>query len=1094
MFREWGTFVTRHPYAVLAVWLIVLLVSVPLALTFSDRLTYSMDSFIPKDLESIQAQDIYNAQFPDSAQSQIIIAVKGDPGAAMAFVDQLNHTVNNGSIKNVTSTSYVYEIQRSTLANVSPELHTGLHDLYANATDASKELYNATDSIRDASRDLYYLRDNVTEINSQLCSAWGQAAGSSDMMYGLRSQIVATHAGLYYVKNSNPGMTDDEVISAFIAGQGLTEADRPRLYAIYGLTATPTGAAIDELTMSFVTASLSGGDAAQARELYARGNNRDAIWQYVLDSAIAGQENSTVIDTIRGAWSLGRSMTNETADEYVLARAGSDMNESERQKLADIYSWGKNPDASVVSHYVIDEAGKDLNESEREFIGEVYDLGRSPSTDSLRTYTVNKVNEDLDLAGNLSYMYALLDLDRNISKADVEAFARSWAGTHDFSNPQILPAAVVEEMSKGDLTLFVVGLKDNEESQAATDAVVTVRDEVKSLLSQDRFAGLKAYVTGSVAMSLDAKTTSLEDMNNIDKISVVMILVLLCLYFRSFVAPIVPLAAVGTGIVVCFGGLCLLAGVVPLFYLIMTLCVVIMLGAGTDYCVFTLSRYAEERALGRDVKSSVITAVEHAGKSVASSGITAMIGFSALLLVDQGIFGGIGIGIAFGIMISLLVALSLLPAVLTLAGDRLFWPRKIYNTGNSGVASGIWSKITRKVIRHSKIILVLAILVCIPAVYFTLQLQLGADYVANMAPGVESKMGFDAINDAFGSGTVDKVMVLMTLPQDARDSSGNISRPVLDQVESVSAMLSGIQGVDNVYSMTRPDGATISYTNLSAYPMIEREYYQASMNDSLGNDNRTIVLYTSFKDSPYSIENSKVIDHMRENLTAYADMSGDGITYMIGGSPAGLHDYQSLVTGKYNTVYALVLVGVFLVLMVLLRSVFTPLRLILTLLASVVWTIAAYVVIYQIWGGLSTEWLLPIFLFCALMGLGVDYDIFLVSRIREEVLKGKTDEEAIEHAVEATGTIITLCGAVMASAFGSMMISSSLELKEFGFVLCFAIILDATLMRLVIVPAIMVLMKKYNWWMPFMGSIEDQRKKLAGPKQELPAEIIVKEK
>jgi RND superfamily putative drug exporter len=250
--------------------------------------------------------------------------------------------------------------------------------------------------------------------------------------------------------------------------------------------------------------------------------------------------------------------------------------------------------------------------------------------------------------------------------------------------------------------------------------------------------------------------------------------------------------------------------------------------------------------------------------------------------------------------------------------------------------------------------------------------------------------------------------------------------------------------------------------------MIEREYYQTSMDDNLGNDGRTITLYTSFRGSPYSIENSHVIDHIRSNLTAYAAAADDGVTFMIGGSPAGLHDYQTLITGKYNSVYALVLVGVFIVLMALLRSVFTPLRLILTLLASVVWTIAAYVIVFQMWGGMSTEWLLPIFLFCALMGLGVDYDIFLVSRIREEVLKGKSDEEAIEHSVKATGTIITLCGAVMASAFGSMMISSSLELKEFGFVLFLAIILDATLMRLVIVPAIMVLMKKYNWWMPFV--------------------------
>src|SRR5512147_702764 len=101
MFREWGVFVTRHPYAVLAVWLIMLVLSVPLALTFSDRLTYSMDSFIPQDLESIRAQDVYDARFPDAAQSQLIVAIKGDPGTAVAFADRLNRSVNDGTIPNI---------------------------------------------------------------------------------------------------------------------------------------------------------------------------------------------------------------------------------------------------------------------------------------------------------------------------------------------------------------------------------------------------------------------------------------------------------------------------------------------------------------------------------------------------------------------------------------------------------------------------------------------------------------------------------------------------------------------------------------------------------------------------------------------------------------------------------------------------------------------------------------------------------------------------------------------------------------------------------------------------------------------------------
>ena len=101
------------------------------------------------------------------------------------------------------------------------------------------------------------------------------------------------------------------------------------------------------------------------------------------------------------------------------------------------------------------------------------------------------------------------------------------------------------------------------------------------------------------------------------------------------------------------------------------------------------------------------------------------------------------------------------------------------------------------------------------------------------------------------------------------------------------------------------------------------------------------------------------------------------------------------------------------------------------------------------------------------MGLGMDYDIFLMTRVKEEVMKGKSDEEAIAHAVEYTGSIITICGVIMAGAFGTMMLSSMGMLQEFGFGLCFAILIDATIVRIYLVPAIMILLKKWNWWAPF---------------------------
>jgi RND superfamily putative drug exporter len=232
-------------------------------------------------------------------------------------------------------------------------------------------------------------------------------------------------------------------------------------------------------------------------------------------------------------------------------------------------------------------------------------------------------------------------------------------------------------------------------------------------------------------------------------------------------------------------------------------------------------------------------------------------------------------------------------------------------------------------------------------------------------------------------------------------------------------------------------------------------------------DGRTTLLYVSFVGSPYSEESQSTIDSLKEKLGAY-ERNNTGTTLLLGGSNVGTYEYQKMCTDKYAIVIPVVLIGIFLILVLLLRSVFTPARLVFTLLMSISWTLAAFIIVFQYWMQVSVSWILPIILFCVLMGLGVDYDIFLVSRIREEVLKGRGEEEAIKQAVESTGTIITLCGAVMASAFGSMLLSSMLELKEFGFVLCLAIILDATVMRLVIVPAIMVLMKKYNWWMPFV--------------------------
>jgi RND superfamily putative drug exporter len=1182
IFGRLGEAVTRHPWAIIAIWAIALVVSLPLVGMFTGNLEYDVQKFIPKDLGSYQAKDKYDEQFPGDYKNQIIVVVESEnKTAAMRFIDDLDEKVKaDTAIRNVTGTSSIYSVQRDAVVNMTPELYRGLYEAFDNASDGNRELWNATDTVINTSNGLYWLWDNVTEANSELYKARKMVVDSSAKLYSARDQVVSAHDGLYQVKgvadlvdgipayyvqvyvNANKSGLDDAnssavalqqtqafisssipassqplaqgYLSAFhgywinnyspdpmaraqaainnagvvfintqvpaeqrplmlsaiksrpladygnstnvrafcvntvVAMQNITDqAQAQQLYAIYDLGPSPSGASIDGFVLNMISSMMPGADRKSIEEIYYLGRNPSdgAIGSYLVNKAIAALgENATqeAKDVLWDAWNIGPTATKQDFDDYVLKKAGKGLNQTEKQALQEIYSWGPNPNESVVRAYVLREAGKGLNETENQTLAEIYDLGRSPDSETIKKYVVSKAMEELSLRCNDSYFMALLGLERNMSDEQLKDFARAWEAEHGYDDPMILPESVVDSLASGNVTLYIVSTSDYEEAESSIAAV----KEIRSLVSGLRHDGVNAYVTGTTAMSVDTEGSAMADVDNIDKVTIVLVLILLGLYFRSFLTPFIPLVIIGIAVAAAFGFMGVVSTQIDVFYLVMTFMIVIMLGAGTDYCVFMLSRYAEERSRGAEVVEAVRTTVANAGKSIASSGSTAMIGFGSLMLIDRGVFQSIGIGTASSILFSMLVALTLVPAVLTVAGDRIFWPRKLYMSG-PGMTAGIWKGITSRVLKHAKAVIVIAFLVTVPAVYIYGHLELGNDFVSMMPETVESKVGYDLLSENFGSGALDKGMVIVTLPESIK-ADGNYSPEALDRVERLSALIAGTPGVDKVYSMTRPEGATIEYDNLSAYKGAEKEFYESYMNDSVGLDGRTTLIYVAFNGSPFSLGSQKAIDEIKEKLKAYQSSEGAGTTLLMGGGAVGTYEYQRLCTDKYSIVIPVVLIGIFIVLMLLLRSIFTPARLITTLLLSISWTLAIFILVFQVWLNASVYWILPIILFCVLMGLGVDYDIFLVSRIREEAFKGRSDEEAIEHAVESTGTIITLCGLVMAAAFGSMMISNTIMLKEFGFVLCLAILMDATLMRLVVVPSIMVLLKKYNWWMPFV--------------------------
>jgi len=262
-------------------------------------------------------------------------------------------------------------------------------------------------------------------------------------------------------------------------------------------------------------------------------------------------------------------------------------------------------------------------------------------------------------------------------------------------------------------------------------------------------------------------------------------------------------------------------------------------------------------------------------------------------------------------------------------------------------------------------------------------------------------------------------------------------------------------------------GTPISLVNNSASAGLGGGDEMAYTLSYIGKDERTVMIKIILTGDPLSKDSMSVIGEIR-NFREIFLAQNTGLTeeFLVGGSTASMVDISGVFNSDLQMMEVVVILGIFVVLLFILGSVLVPLRLILTVLFSVLLSLATTYLLFSKVFGVEMLWMIPLILFVISMGLGMDYDIFLTTRIREEVMKGKSDEEAVVTAVETTGGIITACGLVMAGAFGTMLLSGMSMLQEFGFALAFLVLLDSMIVRIYVVPAIMILLKKWNWWAP----------------------------
>jgi RND superfamily putative drug exporter len=605
--------------------------------------------------------------------------------------------------------------------------------------------------------------------------------------------------------------------------------------------------------------------------------------------------------------------------------------------------------------------------------------------------------------------------------------------------------------------------------------IVEVRSVASSAVSASGAgSGVQsALVTGEDAISYDFGNSAQADLALILPVTIVLLIAATGVFFRSLLTPFVTLGTIGVALGISQVFIVLVGlFVAKVDFTVPTILLTILIGVGTDYSVFVIARYREERVRGASVEDAIGTSVTWAGESITTSGATVIISFLALAVTSVVFLKTLGYVVGLGVLVALLVALTLVPAIVGMVGGRAFWPtsgRRFERYAASSLAKaqgrrGYFSRSGSFAVKRAKVLIVLAVVVSIPAVYTYASSTPTFDFISAAPGDLPSIAASNQLTAAFGGGKLFPTYVVVTFahPVVVGDS---FDQGEMSTMAAISSAVASSPGVQNVTSPTSPYGRPVNYSSVDLSTAQGRQTFSAIM-QSVGSDNRTVLVAANYGINPYSTAAISDAQALRQQLHKGFDSAPNVTGLYFGGASGSILDTKDFFDSQFNTIVPTVAVGVAIVLLVVLGSLFLPVFAVVSVLMSIVWTLAATRLVFEQLYNYQMLYLIPFFLFVALLGLGMDYNIFILTRVREEATKGKHLDDAIIGAIEQTGGIITAAAIILAGSLGALMLSSDLLLKEVGFAFAYSILIDALIVRTYLVPAVMSVMGRWNWYNP----------------------------
>jgi RND superfamily putative drug exporter len=542
-------------------------------------------------------------------------------------------------------------------------------------------------------------------------------------------------------------------------------------------------------------------------------------------------------------------------------------------------------------------------------------------------------------------------------------------------------------------------------------------------------AGLEVEFGGDAIQSIPVTSAT-------EGLGVAVAAVVLVITFGSLIAAGIPLLTALIGVGIGMAGITLTSGFMELNSNTPILALMIGLAVGIDYALFIVSRYRHELALGREPEEAAGRAAGTAGSAVIFAGLTVIIALAGMTVIGIPFLAQMGVAAAVTVAVAVLIALTLLPAILGFAGKRvsggnlLNRPRRIRDTGKATHGER-WA---RFVARHRWPVLLAAVaglaIIAIPAT----GMQLGLPNDSTAAAESTQHKAYELVSSGFGEGANGPLVVVV----DTTTSP--------DRTGALSTVATNISGLADVAAVTPP---------------------------RVNQAGDTALLTVIPKSGPSSQETEKLVADIRAQSGPLSSSTGAKLS--VTGQTAANIDVSEKLSGAMLPYLGLIVGLAFILLMLVFRSIVVPLKATIGFLGSVVATFGAVVAVFQ-WGWLNDLLgvastgpimsMLPILLIGVLFGLAMDYQVFLVTRMREEHVHGAEPEEAMVTGFRHGARVVVAAALIMISVFAGFVLAESTLIQSIGFALAFGVLVDAFVVRMTIVPAVMSLLGKRAWWLP----------------------------